>query len=211
MDKDKILLVLVGLPARGKSYVANKVTAFLRWGGIPTQSFNVGALRRKTATETQSADFFSFSNEAAKAKREAVALAVLNSALDWLASEGSVAILDATNTTRARRQHVLQCVLDHAGGSLEAAPSVVFVECICTDEKVLASNMLQKVTNSPDYRDMPVDVALADLQRRIAEYEKVYQTVDESVEDATSPMGCVRAGCQMRAQRAHHPAQHAMR
>ena len=48
---------------------------------------------------------------------------------------------------------------------------------------------LLQVTNSPDYRSMPVEVALADLTKRIAEYEKVYQTLDEGVEDATSPLG----------------------
>jgi adenylylsulfate kinase-like enzyme len=46
-DTSKILLVLVGLPARGKSYVANKIKCFLRWRGVSCESFNVGAARRQ--------------------------------------------------------------------------------------------------------------------------------------------------------------------
>lgn len=185
---DKILLVLVGLPARGKSYVANKITAFMRWRGIRCKSFNVGALRRKAVSEQQTAGFFSSNNETAKAKREAVAMEVLHSALDWLSSTGDIAILDATNTTRARRRHVAQSIIDYAGGDPKRTPYVIFVECICNDQQVLQSNMLQKVTNSPDYRDLPVEEALSDLRARVAEYEKVYEPVDEALED-DSPLG----------------------
>jgi hypothetical protein len=36
---------------------------------------------------------------------------------------------------------------------------------------------------------MPVTTALADLRARVAEYERVYETVDETLEDADSPIG----------------------
>jgi len=140
-----LLLVLVGLPARGKSYVANKLTALLRWRGIGCRSFNVGASRRKAVAEQQTADFFSAANEAAKATREAVAMEVLHTALAWLREGGNVAILDATNTTRSRRAKVLAAVRDYATADGSPPPAVIFVECICNDEAVLRSNMLQKV------------------------------------------------------------------
>lgn len=112
---DKLLLVLVGLPARGKSFMANKLTAFLRWRGVAAENFNVGAARRQAETaarETSSAGFFAADNAAAKALREKLAMDVLHSALDWLSQRGpgSVAILDATNTTRERRRHLLEAV-----------------------------------------------------------------------------------------------------
>lgn len=140
-----LLLVLVGLPARGKSYVANKLTAMLRWRGIGCRSYNVGASRRKAVAEQQTADFFSAANEAAKAKREAVAMEVLHTALAWLRDGGNVAILDATNTTRSRRAKVLAAVRDFGLADGSPPPAVIFVECICNDEAVLRSNMLQKV------------------------------------------------------------------
>lgn len=36
----------VGLPARGKSYIAHKVVGFLRWRGLQCDVFNVGKYRR---------------------------------------------------------------------------------------------------------------------------------------------------------------------
>ena len=52
-----------------------------------------------------------------------------------------------------------------------------FLENICDDEKILQSNLLQKVRNSPDYKDMPEEAALSDLKERIKNYELVYQPV----------------------------------
>lgn len=45
-DADKLVLVLVGLPARGKSMYGNKIQQFLTWRGYKTQYKSVGAWRR---------------------------------------------------------------------------------------------------------------------------------------------------------------------
>jgi hypothetical protein len=37
----KLILVLVGLPARGKSYIAHKLLSFFKWQGIRSDIFNV--------------------------------------------------------------------------------------------------------------------------------------------------------------------------
>lgn len=208
----KYLLVLVGLPARGKSTVANKLRSFLLWRGFACRTFNVGEARRKDVPTTVGASsaFFSTSNAEAKAVREALAMGVLHTALHFLAFQGgNVAILDATNSTRARRRAILASVLAWRDGEHEKAnaasppapssvvarqkagltPHVLFIENVCNDARVLASNMLQKVLNSPDYASLPVEAALTDLQARIREYETVYETVDEALEDAGSPLG----------------------
>jgi broad specificity phosphatase PhoE len=56
---------------------------------------------------------------------------------------------------------------------------VIFIESICTFPEILRENMLQKVRNSPDYHDMPEDVAMADLAKRVSNYEAVYETITE--------------------------------
>jgi adenylylsulfate kinase-like enzyme len=43
----KLVLVMVGLPARGKSYIARKLARYLRWRGHETRVFNVGSYRRE--------------------------------------------------------------------------------------------------------------------------------------------------------------------
>jgi hypothetical protein len=49
---EKLVLVLVGLPARGKSYIAHKLVNYLNWTGRRARLFNVGAFRRLAATDS---------------------------------------------------------------------------------------------------------------------------------------------------------------
>ena len=47
---DKIICVLVGLPARGKSYISRRLSQFLSFFyGVPCKLFNVGEYRRDKA------------------------------------------------------------------------------------------------------------------------------------------------------------------
>jgi len=39
--------------------------------------------------------------------------------------------------------------------------------------------MMQKASGSPDYRTMPIEEAMADLQIRITNYEKVYEPITD--------------------------------
>jgi 6-phosphofructo-2-kinase/fructose-2,6-biphosphatase 2 len=38
---------MVGLPARGKSYIARQISKYLNWLGVHTELFNAGEYRRK--------------------------------------------------------------------------------------------------------------------------------------------------------------------
>ena len=51
---------MVGLPARGKSYLSAKAVSFLKWQGLTAEVFNVGRYRREQTSVEQSgrADFF---------------------------------------------------------------------------------------------------------------------------------------------------------
>ena len=49
MDKDhnKLVVIMVGLPSRGKSYISNKIRRYFTWIGYNAKMFNVGNYRRK--------------------------------------------------------------------------------------------------------------------------------------------------------------------
>jgi 6-phosphofructo-2-kinase/fructose-2,6-biphosphatase 2 len=57
VEDTKICVVMVGLPARGKSYIAQKAQRYLQWLSIPAKTFNVGNYRRNDAPHPP-ADFF---------------------------------------------------------------------------------------------------------------------------------------------------------
>lgn len=111
--------------------------------------------------------------------RKAAAQAAVNDMCSWFRQGlGTIAILDATNSTKARRRWIIdRC---NAEG-IEA----LFVESKCDDEEIIMNNILEVKTTSPDYIGQDPEVAAADFLKRIRNYEKVYQTIDEDEADMT--------------------------
>ncbi|TMW59533.1 hypothetical protein Poli38472_004602 [Pythium oligandrum] len=180
---DKLLLVMVGLPARGKSFIAKKLAKFISWKGNKCDVFNVGQLRRSRCPGTQDHTFFDPNNTRAREERELLARQSLQQVLDWFLGDGvnkggEIAIFDATNSTKARRRVLLETFADF-GKKHKFSIHVVFIESICTNEAVIHANMMQKVSSSPDYRNMSEEQAIADLKQRMKNYEAAYEALDD--------------------------------
>lgn len=151
---------------------------YLHWLSIRAQTFNVGQYRRH-ATPTPSADFFDTTNSEGEKLRKAAAEAAVNDMVRWFnAGEGTIAILDATNSTKSRRAWI-QERCDAEG--IEA----IFVESKCDSEELVMSNIMEVKTTSPDYVGQDPEEAAKDFRNRIRNYEKVYQTIDEDEKDYT--------------------------
>lgn len=100
---DRVVIVMVGLPARGKTFIARKVAAYLSFfHGAPVRTFNVGEYRRKLGTlHNHTSDYFADDNELASAERESFAQAAMADMKEWLRKDmslGRVGIFDGTNT-----------------------------------------------------------------------------------------------------------------
>lgn len=163
---------MVGLPARGKTFIARKVARYLSWLGHRTRVFNVGAYRRERIGAHQHHTFFAADNEPAGAARLAVALAALDDMLAWLEAGGEVGIYDATNTTPERRARVRE-------RCRAAGHEVVFLESICDDPAILESNIRLTKARSPDYAGVGEEDAVRDFRLRIQHYAGVYTEVGE--------------------------------
>lgn len=170
-DFQKHVLVLVGLPARGKTFVARKMARYLSWLGYRTRTFNVGEYRRAIAGAKQPASFFAPDAEHHEL-RERIAMKTLDDLLEYLEERGDVAIYDATNTERARRRRVYE-------RCKAAGAQVIFVESICEDQAVVEANLRENKARSPDYAGMDAASAVADFRERIAQYERTYAPVDD--------------------------------
>jgi 6-phosphofructo-2-kinase/fructose-2,6-biphosphatase 2 len=171
VEDTQICVVLVGLPARGKSYIAQKAQRYLRWLSIPAETFNVGNYRRKDAAQP-TADFFDINNPEGERKRRAAAEAAVADMLAWFKRGGTVGILDATNSTKERRKWVMDTV------SREGI-EVMFVESKCDEESLIMGNIRDVKTSSPDYKGQDPEQAALDFRNRIRNYEKVYKTLNE--------------------------------
>lgn len=169
-DRSKMVLAMVGLPARGKTYTARKIARYLSWLGHNTRVFNVGSYRREHFGTSQPHEFFDPSNEQGRAALFDMAMRALDDMTAWFDQGGEVAIYDATNSTRLRRQIVLEQCKKHA-------IPLVFVESICDDPSVIEATIRETKTHSPDYVGMDPEAAVADFRARISHYEQVYEPV----------------------------------
>jgi broad specificity phosphatase PhoE/predicted kinase len=171
-DSPKLALVMVGLPARGKSYTARRIERYLSWLGYRTGVFNVGEYRRARVGAQMPHSFFDPDNPRGEEARRSVAMAALEDMVAWLMDDGQVAIYDATNSTRARRTMV-RARCERAGFQ------VLFIEIRCDDPHVIEANIRSTKLSSPDYEDIDPDEAVTDFRARIAHYQRVYQPLDD--------------------------------
>jgi broad specificity phosphatase PhoE/predicted kinase len=183
----KLALVMVGLPARGKTFVARKLQRYLSWLGHRTLWVNVGDYRRARAGARQPANYFAPDNAATREERLGFAMAALDDLLDWFKKGGEVGIYDATNTERSRRDVIRKrCA--------EAGVNVLFVETICDDQAIVDANVRANKLRLPDYAGIDPEAAFRDFRARIAQYEKTYEPVTD---DEGSYVQLVDAGRQV--------------
>ena len=154
---------------------ANRSTVkrYLKWISIDAEIFNVGKYRRKN-NQTPDASFFDVKNKAGEiARRAAAKAAVEDLILYFKTGLGTVAILDATNSTKERRKWIHEVLT-------AAKVDVLFVESKCDDESLIMSNIIEVKTTSPDYVGQDPEEAARDFRNRIKNYEAVYESIDES-------------------------------
>ncbi len=157
---------------------ASAVTRYLAWLSILAKVFNVGSYRRAD-TPHPTAEFFNTSNPEGERLRHAAAEAAVSDMIEWFNEcKGVVAILDATNSSKARRRWVHeQCEANNI--------RTIYVESKCDDEALIMANILEVKTTSPDYQGQDPELAAQDFRNRIRNYEKVYETIDEDEKDLT--------------------------
>lgn len=169
----KTVLAMVGLPARGKSFIARKIARYLSWRGHQARVFNVGSYRRDQLGAQKNHSFFDPDNRDARDARRVVAIAALDDAIRWLKEEaGEVAVFDATNTTRSRRE-------DLRARCEEGGVGITFVETICEDPATIEENIRATKLHLPDYAGLDGEEAARDFRMRIAHYRRIYEPLED--------------------------------
>ncbi|CAL4066837.1 unnamed protein product, partial [Meganyctiphanes norvegica] len=182
------VVAMVGLPARGKTYIAMKLARYLNWVGLPTKVFNVGDYRRQAVGAYPGHDFFHPRNREGVNIRNKCALDGLQDVCEFLQGGGMVAVYDATNTDRERRKLIHHVISKRMGYKL------FFIESICNDANLIETNIMDCKLTNPDYTDMEKEDAVKDFMKRVENYASVYQTLDEEKEPDYSFMKIFDAG-----------------
>lgn len=166
-----IAVVLVGLPATGKTFTARNLSRYLQWLGVKTRTFSVAQYRKQIIGEKLMADFFDPSNAECLAKRTMIADIALQSLIDWFKEphRGQVGILDASNTQAGRRK----IIYDRLVGS---GARVIFLECIYSHgyESAVCEHVRELRLTCPEYANVESAQASLDFQQRIEHYRPHY-------------------------------------
>ena len=158
----KLVVVMVGLPGRGKTFIARKVARYLRWISYRTRNFSI-AKYRLDKLGSKTADFFDTSNAGNIKQRVHAMTEALEDALRYLSRGGEIAIIDGTNTTTERRDIIRQRV------SKEDGYDILWVESVCDElGTTLTDLQIEELKNSPDFIDK------ADYEKKLAHYRKGY-------------------------------------
>ncbi len=161
----KLYIAMMGLPARGKTTVSSKLLEGLAQEDLNVKIFNNGDLRRQILGEASShPEFYSPENKDGVGARENLALMNMERAKAFLAGDGDVAILDATNVSAERRRVVQKTLTDHP---------LLWVECRNDDQDLVEASILRK-TRLPEFASLSEADAVASFKQRIEYYESIF-------------------------------------
>ena len=165
MGNPKLYIVIVGLPARGKSTLATKIKDNLLNDAVRTRIFNNGDLRRKLIpNNTSFAEFYNPKNSQGMAIREEIARINIKKAHEYLKKGGNVAILDATNASLTRRKLIQHLLNNHP---------ILFIECINNNDEILKSSIMRKI-ETKEFSHLTREEARISFGDRISYYMSLY-------------------------------------
>uniref|UniRef100_A0A8B9HWT5 6-phosphofructo-2-kinase/fructose-2,6-biphosphatase 1 n=1 Tax=Astyanax mexicanus TaxID=7994 RepID=A0A8B9HWT5_ASTMX len=144
------MIVMVGLPARGKTYISRKLTRYLNWIGVQTQGECILYI------------FIYLYRDYSKEPKDCI----------YTGFSPVLQVFDATNTTRERRGVIISF-------AKEKGYKVFFIESICDDPEIIEANIMEVKLSSPDYEDCDKEEALDDFVKRIECYKTNYVSLDE--------------------------------
>eukprot|EP01083_Nonionella_stella_P226942 805500_1 len=180
LPNDRLAIVMVGLPARGKSFMAKKIYRYLQHLQIITKVFNFGSYRRiatkNTTVGKASASFFDPDNKQGAKIRRQCCIEALHDLISWYNTGGQIGILDATNTTLDRRKLIRE-YFKSKKSELEYNVSILHIESICNDEAIIHHNIISVKLKNPDYCTVDAQQAIKDFKERIKMYKKAYVEV----------------------------------
>jgi len=194
------IIVLVGLPARGKTFIASRLTRYLNWIGYETKIFNAGMYRRKLCKDMDvkqhDYNFFDPDNKEGVALRNQFVNAAIKDMRFWLdKGNNRIAVFDATNTTRERRSWMLEQAKSIEEEKTGNRCDVFFIESICDDPETIQRTVTEVKMHGMDYKnDSDKETATKDFENRIEMYKKVYQTLDEEHDDGLSYIKIINCG-----------------
>jgi len=172
---DKVVIVMVGMPGTGKTYIARKISRYLSFfQDANTRVFNVGEYRQKLFPGYWTSEH----EEDSKQMKEQITAAAISDLKTFMHTKqekqyGVVCIFDAVNHTRADRA-------DTYNQLKEEGWKVIFLESVIHGEALRCEMEDIHIQNHPDYQDVEHEEARAQFKARVATYSKEYEEMGQA-------------------------------
>ncbi|KAJ5701544.1 hypothetical protein N7488_009092, partial [Penicillium malachiteum] len=172
----RIVIITVGLPARGKTHISVALARYLRWLGVKTRIFHLGDYRRATIPfgEDMPDDYFYVNATASSVLlRQKIVRKCREDIYHFLNHEnGQIAIYDAVNPLASGRRSLAKEFAKHDIETL-------FIESWCDDERIIEANVRSVKISSPDYVSWKPEDAVKHYLNRISARIPQFQTMEE--------------------------------
>ncbi|KAI0434525.1 bifunctional 6-phosphofructo-2-kinase/fructose-2,6-bisphosphate 2-phosphatase [Xylaria sp. FL1042] len=172
----RIAIIMVGLPARGKTHISVSMARYLQWLGVKTRIFHLGDYRRATVGQNNDVPedyFYPDASPASVMLRQKILKKCREDIYAWLNHEnGQVAIYDAVNPTATGRRSLAKEFAKHDVQTL-------FLESYVDDENILRENARNVKIGSPDFANMDPDEAAKLYLRRMGTKIPTFETMNE--------------------------------
>jgi broad specificity phosphatase PhoE len=179
-DGVKLVIGMVGLPARGKSHIARKVANYFSWIGYAAKHFEVAAIRREKLGAVESQKFFDPSNKMGNEARAQFRGAAMDAMIAWLQDEGQVAVYDTSNATREQRKAVEEKLESTFRGSGKSGwCRLIWIECVCDDPATIERNFFESTIKSADFGGLSQAEALVQFKKKMDHYAASYCGLEE--------------------------------
>ncbi|KAL4914273.1 6-phosphofructo-2-kinase-domain-containing protein [Aspergillus aurantiobrunneus] len=173
----RIVIITVGLPARGKTHMSVAMARYLRWLGVKTRIFHLGDYRRATIPHGEDIpDDYFFVNASASSVllRQKIVKRCREDIYQFLNEEnGQIAIYDAVNPSAAGRRSLANEFAKHDIETL-------FIESWCDDNRIIEENVRRVKISSPDqYVGWTSEDAVKHYLARISARIPQFHTMEE--------------------------------
>ncbi|CAD8161736.1 unnamed protein product [Paramecium octaurelia] len=136
----KLILVLVGLPARGKTHISYKLNRYLNWIGYKSEIFSIKGAQQNNDEFDQNIDYeleIDPANQQFVDVRQQLSQTAVQQLVQFLQNDGDIALYNGLTSTKADRQKLKSFFKE----TLKLEYQTFWIESICDDLQVILNNI----------------------------------------------------------------------